>query len=539
MKTVTFLSLLLLNSVLGTQARGLDAAPSSAHESILGVYELYIADNYQKTTVLLRDGTLFLHPEGEDEIEIKVLDADNLAFHFEDKGRDLGITFHAEDGEAADGYVLSIPPDAEYQATRLYENRPPRTSFTKDEILEDLAQIERVAGMHPIPFAFTSESEFQALHESAMENAHDGMTIPEFYRIAPPLIAAIGCGHSRMVAPRGYWSSVGERLFPLQLQYIDDRAYLLEDLSASGLIPAGSEVVSVDGHSATEIRDGLYMYISADAHLGNYKRLSLAGMIPLLYPVVYGMPDGFDVTHRLPGEPTETTRVMISPISFAEMRAAASGDDGNGLEFEVLADDDAAVIRIATFDFYSDSAKGEFREFIDQSFADVSERNVSNVILDLRGNLGGDPFAAIHLLSYMAPDPVPYFKDPDPFFAETAKPIELAANNRFGGQLYVLIDGLCLSTTGHLLSLMKYHGIGVMIGEETGSTYTCNDGKTRVTLKNTRFRIYMAREQFATAVEGMRSDRGIIPDHPVKRNATDIARDHDTVLRYTLDLMAE
>ena len=144
----------------------------------------------------------------------------------------------------------------------------------------------------------------------------------------------------------------------------------------------------------------------------------------------------------------------------------------------------------------------------------------------------------MYLLNYLAQKPIVYFHSPPEFFEKAGKPSILATENHFKGKVYTLLDGGEGSTTGHLISLMKYHDISKFVGVESGATYICNDGSALFTLKNTRLRLKMARETFATEVVDMPKDRGIIPDFMVKPNPKDIAENRDTVEQYTLDLIA-
>ncbi len=160
-----------------------------------------------------------------------------------------------------------------------------------------------------------------------------------------------------------------------------------------------------------------------------------------------------------------------------------------------------------------------------------------NLILDLRGNDGGDPFCAAPLFSYLEHEPVPYFVESYGKYSQLAEPIPLA-ENRFTGNLFTLIDGRCNSTNGHFCSLLKYHKIGKFVGTEGGATYKCNAGKnTQIHLKNTRIMLFFGRSTYAAAVEGMDKTQGILPDYTVVQTYRDFLDGKDTVLEYTFELI--
>jgi hypothetical protein len=176
--------------------------------------------------------------------------------------------------------------------------------------------------------------------------------------------------------------------------------------------------------------------------------------------------------------------------------------------------------------------------FIDSSFQVIHDHEIQNLVIDLRGNDGGDPFCSSHLLAYIQKKPVIYFRQPYGSYARLIKPLPMA-ENPFKGSQYYLIDGMCFSTTGHITSLLKYYGLGTFIGEETGATYTCNDASHDTQLKHTGYRLQSARGTFATAVIGFPLEQGILPDHPVHQSIDEVIMNQDAVLEYTLQLIKQ
>jgi C-terminal processing protease CtpA/Prc len=99
---------------------------------------------------------------------------------------------------------------------------------------------------------------------------------------------------------------------------------------------------------------------------------------------------------------------------------------------------------------------------MDRSFREIKEKGIKNLILDLRGNDGGDPFCSVILYSYLMKEPAPYFAESYGKYADLAKPVA-PAENRFTGNLYTLLDGRCGSTNGHFCALLKYHRVGKFV----------------------------------------------------------------------------
>ena len=175
-----------------------------------------------------------------------------------------------------------------------------------------------------------------------------------------------------------------------------------------------------------------------------------------------------------------------------------------------------------------------FNSFLDSAFLEIKNKRINNLILDVRGNDGGDPFCAVPLFSYLEKEPVSYFAKEYGKYSDFTKPIPLAENH-FTGNLYTLIDKHCGSTNGHFCALLKYHKIGKLVGEEGGATYKCNARTREIVLDNTKMLAYVPQETFIAAVEGMDKTKGVELDYFVEQTYKDFLNNTDTVLEFTLN----
>ena len=206
----------------------------------------------------------------------------------------------------------------------------------------------------------------------------------------------------------------------------------------------------------------------------------------------------------------------------------------NELSLKELDQGNVALLTINSFAYYGEVPM--FRSFIDSVFQVIDDKGIDHLIMDLRGNGGGDPFCSSYLWGYLQHEPVPYFEDHYGKYDTLALDIPQAANH-YQGKLYTLIDGRCFSTTGHFCGLLKYHRVGSFVGSETGATYTCTGNATYPALDETGIMVGTARvRRYTAAVKGMDPRRGIIPDYPVEPTPEDLISGRDAVLEYALSL---
>ncbi|UCG27013.1 MAG: hypothetical protein JSV24_08535, partial [Bacteroidales bacterium] len=352
-----------------------------------------------------------------------------------------------------------------------------------------------------------------------------------------PIIANIGCGHTTVWMPMDYWNQNADNLFPLRIRLIEDLVLAAGSYTESEQVPRGSVLREINGKPINEIIREMIANYPADAMNPYFKRKAVERRFPMIYARRFGFPENYTIVYVQPGRTAPDT-LTLCPANNDSVRAVVFKNFNNPeLWMHLIPEKNTMVMRIETFIYYD--RVPYFTHFIDSCFNVIHEKKVKNLILDLRGNDGGDPFCAAPLLSYLEPEPLPYFAEPYGKYSMLADSIP-RAERAFNGNLYVLIDGRCFSTNGHFCSLLKYHKIGTFVGTPGGSTYKCNAGRnTNIILKNTRIMLYFGRSTFAAAVQGMDKAKPIMPDIPVHETYTDFLNGKDVFMETALKLVRE
>ena len=405
--------------------------------------------------------------------------------------------------------------------------------FTEEELQEDFYQMrDSLETIHPALYEFTSKENFDLLFEKQYKLINKDLTVEEFHRLTEPIIAAVGCGHTGLWLPNNYWYIAPQKYFPLKLMFIQDKVYTIGQYGDSFLIPIGSEIIKINNKPIKDITTILIANHRADGFNRAFKSARVEKKFSKLFALQFGYPEKFEIQFIQPinGE-VQTTK--LSPVSYSDIDNVPLR--GNTLAVEFLEDKSTAVLTINTFIYYDQLEM--FKSFIDSSFSEIENRNIKNLIIDLRGNDGGDPFCSTYLLSYIEKEPVPYFSEPHGSYTPLADPIPLAEKN-FEGKIYTLIDGNGFSTTGHFCAVLKYNNIGTFVGTELGATYICNGATRDIILENTRIILWTShRHSYSVAVEGMDKTRGIIPDYNIEPVIKELIEGKDTVKEFVLELI--
>jgi hypothetical protein len=434
-------------------ARAQGDSPQSI-AGITGHYEIRLGGDVKVIVYMTfwsRDGKLFIRQQGNPEI-VELVPSGEGPLRFEGKDTDGRLyTFEftkAEAGEVtrctlgAGGAQFEAVKTGEISEDSLRPDGEPETRADKlypmEELRDDFAQLRRAFEyMHPGLYDFAGEAEFNRLCEGQSDLIDRSMTVQEFYRIAAPVVAAVGCGHCRLMTPDGYWDAAPAKLFPLALKFFADKAYVYQTRESAADIPSGAQIASINGRPISEITDALTSIIPADGFNESSRKYRLENGFSFLYALWFGFPEKFTVSYIPPGG-VKSRESVIDGIDSRELakrvsevkRGTTQPPQGN-LGFDVLGGDNAALITIRSFSYYND--RETFYAFVDSVFATINEESIDNVILDLRGNDGGDPFCTTHLLSYLASKPVPYYAEVYPDYEKFAEPIPLA-EKRFDGR---------------------------------------------------------------------------------------------------------
>jgi len=415
------------------------------------------------------------------------------------------------------------------------ENR----KFSVKELQADFKQFRNFLGeSHPQLYRFTSQKTFDSLFDAHYRMVDDSMTTQEFYRILVPLVARVGCGHTSLWTPDGYWDRAPQQMFPLGVFARDGQLFVIHSYNQESPVAYGSQIMSINGRDASHLVNVMLGNIWSDGFIMTKRYRRLNNVFPFLYALNYGYPEAFEIVVMEEGR---ERKINMKPLSRPVITAyrdslVASGNIRREDLVMELKDEQTALLTVRTFAYYENNEG--FNRFIDSSFQVIRDHDIQNLVIDLRGNDGGDPFCSSHLLTYLQKKPIIYFRELYGRYARLNKPLPMA-EHPFKGSQYYLIDGMCFSTTGHLTSLLKYYELGTFIGEETGATYTCNDASHDTKLKHTGYRLQSARATFATAVIGFPLDQGILPEHPVHQSVEEVIMNKDAVLEYALQLIKQ
>lgn len=373
----------------------------------------------------------------------------------------------------------------------------------------------------------------------------------ELFRALAPLLRGIGEGHLSIARSDGmscrYRASA--RLFPLDLLWRDDGAFVTVGYGEAADIPAGTRLLSVDGAGPSAMLEEM---ARVSAHDGDNRTGVMRDRVGRGYAAVRwwmrGNEDSFTVRLRLPDGRVVSRR--LHPVGLADR--APTPDDPSPVATLSWVNDDTAYLYVPTFSNLRYRAAGaDYRATIQAVFDTLAARHARNLILDLRDNGGGSEPNESILLSYLVAQPFRKYAsvrsrpnhirvtslsgqvfEHDIYDADELPTLEAAPNGDllrinappeglmtrweeahpvFTGRLVVLAGGYTFSGGAELASMLRATNRGLFVGEEVGGTHGGNTSgyKWEFTLPNSGMEIGIPLLAF----------RFVWPEHPANHGA--------------------
>jgi hypothetical protein len=432
--------------------------------------------------------------------------------------------------------------------------------ISKEKLWADLDTLYKtINDIHPDMFANISKKEFEARLQKIKTAINTSMTPLEFYDLTMPLIVSLRDGHTVLQLPNYFLKDSTLKLIPLIVKITNDTTIIVDFNFSKQKThpPEGALIKSINGVSAKElIKTGL-TYSDGEMLFFRYRSLAYIFARMMLFHYKF---ETFRINYDYYGKQDS---IIVDGISYKNSFNHKSKDKKDiPYSFEFLNDS------IGYINFISFKNLSDFELFSDSVFKTINQKQIKNLIIDIRYNGGGNSALGNELFQYISPVPfqqwgqttVKYSKErynfykyhireyflPDisdtalniligdkPFGTIETKPadslISLRYNKlRFSGNKYLLTSNYTFSSAASFAYAFKYFKMGTIIGEETGEPVVCFGDIIYQFLPNTGLQYSVSHKKFYQYGATDNYFHGTIPDYIIS---------DDRALNYTLKLI--
>lgn len=401
--------------------------------------------------------------------------------------------------------------------------------------------------IHPGMYRYNGKASLDKTLDSCYNAISDSMSLKDFYLLVSFATAAIKDGHTNCNLPRdmtlSYISSVN--VFPAMVLFLNNRAFIFCCKQNNEL--AGAELLTINNIPLSEIVKKLFNYIPSDGSILSRKNWEMAEKFHLLYSFIYGPQSSFDITYKTKANEIKSARLQADlikdiicarPFPKPARYLQLSYDEYN-----------TAILTVRTFSNDILEKNGEyFSRFLDSAFTEIKEKKISRLLIDIRGNQGGNDGNGALLYSYLTQKSFMYYarqETTNEIFSEKGHPnlaLQYPQKNNFDGKAYFLIDGRSFSASAEFAAIARSNNRGLFIGEETGGGYYGNTSgdEAIVTLPNSKITCRIPKVKYTMAVREIpQKDRGVIPDLPVYPVIDDLIENKDRQLEFALTFIRQ
>ena len=379
------------------------------------------------------------------------------------------------------------------QADDLSDNQFPAVTekLTAAHMREDFDLMRKsLEEAHTGLYRYSTKDQMDRAFATQRAKLNRPLTKMEYLLLMSQTAAMIRCGHTSIDPDEGMKKELDTiPMLPLRGRVEDGRLVVLfNDTPDDRTILPGMEVIKINGHDVAGILHRIWPFESADGDIETGKPMHITNFFPLFYWALLEHTDQFViearpeagkiVTAKLTGVTRAERASNQNPVN-ASAKAALNvlnwTPENQGLRF--LKDPEIAEIRIRYF------IGSDFPQWVEATFKTLREKNAKTLIIDLRGNGGGqDEYGAV-LVSYLTDKPFRYF---DHINIKTITPSFKEHSDWNAADETRLRDGAIANPAGGYLVTEKLHpGLAEQLPGRTpflGKVFVLIDGGTFSTI---------------------------------------------------------
>jgi hypothetical protein len=446
--------------------------------------------------------------------------------------------------------------------------------YTEKEINQDIDYfIQSVEQVCPFPYMNSDSNSIQRL---AMDLKKKGDRLGnELYLDFMRLSAAFNVGHIYTFPPEEMLDEAiknGDRFFPLFIKKNSEKWEIMGIIDSA--LPEnniGNEVLKINGKEMSEIIESIQPLLAND---GNSEEMIGASLPFLMWAVNMNHPYVVEIKNSKTGS-IEVVQLQ-GTNDLDKYRTQKPRDTQQKLEdfisFQLL-DKNIGLIDAKSFGFIQNkSITKAFEKELETYFAELKEKGVSNLIIDLRENGGGSSYPAEAILQKIAHKPyqqtggstmrvsvqfrefldgLPWairmiakkgsMKDYDLYpigtnIKEESQPVlPKKVKNSFSGQVYVLIGPNTHSAAMMMANAIEDFDLGTLVGEPTKSIPRELSNALPLKTPNARIAFVVPATLFTRASGDVNNFEPVKPDVIINTSTEDIEqKGEDPEMKYVL-----
>lgn len=460
---------------------------------------------------------------------------------------------------------------------------------TSRGLLRDVDVLERTyQALHPGIYRYNSEAELDAAYAELRREFSRDRTMADAYLAISRFLAKIKCGHTYAnffnqpdVVTKSLFDQPNK--VPFTFRWINKVMVVTRDVSLEKTFPRGTEILSINGVTTRSILSQLMRYARADGSndakriadlevLGGARYEAFDVFFPLVYPST-SPSSTFKI--RKPNAKTVETVTATLVLSATRLASATEASDNGPAWSLSYPKSNVGLLTMPTWAMYN--RKWDWKAFLRSAFDELRAKSVPNLVIDLRGNEGGDSVGDFILPQIITekvisenyqrytryrtvpqvlrenlstwdssfydwgksaqPDPNGFFKLTR--FDDLRGSVISPSKTPYQGKLFLLVGPENSSATFEFAYQVQRLKLGTLVGRPTGGNLRGINGGAFffLTLPNSKIEVDVP--LIAQFFPQKRPDRGVQPDVVVAPTLASVVEGRDIELAKVFDLIGQ
>jgi len=445
--------------------------------------------------------------------------------------------------------------------------------LSKEEMHKDLDQLNRyMKKWHPAYYAYANKEQMQEHYTAMKALCADSMSLREFRNVLRKTVDKVGCGHISVYGRKSASKGPSIPLIPVKVKLLEDRLFVVTCADSLMRIKPKEEIISIEGEASKDWINSMKELSLSDGYNQTHKTYSAEINFAVFVYYLLGPREKFILKLKDSlGEIYETvlyTKIPVAqPNTILNDSSRKSILNEGGIHLQKL--DGCVGTYLLDVDHFTGKRQGKWFR---QVFKILKSDHCQNLIIDLRGNGGGNVFKGNIFLAYLLDQPVRFFTfhrrlSLTPFnpkfkasFLERITPLLFCLNPiqfpgrhgwyhsfpffkkykyHFDGQIYLLTNGGTFSMASYVTSHLKHQRNAIVIGEETGGNeYTCRGmASGKIQLTESGLRVGLNIYQLISGLGLKDSGHGVMPAYPLTYQPQDWQQNLDLELIKVTELI--
>ncbi|WP_103072510.1 S41 family peptidase [Aquimarina sediminis] len=407
--------------------------------------------------------------------------------------------------------------------------------------------------LHPDLYWYINKDSLDEKINTLKATIQDPISGIEFYKQLAPVIASIRQGHTAIYSPYKKQTKKDKKengkrsspFKPLAFHKVGNKLYIKKNYGKDSTLVAGTEILSVDNKATSVLLSSFQKLHTGDGYNTTFIPRYAAKSFGSFYMKTHQQKDSVFVTLKTGDSvysrylyakyskvktklakdtvsiPEKKPSRLYKKIAKQENKEIRKRNRKYGFNkykkeynrnFKFIESDnlsDIAYMKIRSF------TKGNYEDFYEESFSKIDSARCTNLVIDLRGNLGGRLSEIDELYSYLTDREYvfienakmtrrmsflyPFFhtkswigktgavllspvlsvyqmfkvkkEKGDPYFKFKYSKLRKPKPKPYSGKIYVLINGESFSASSILSTHLKATKRATFVGEETGGAY--------------------------------------------------------------------